>query len=87
MSIIEILTHNYPDSEWILEGEDYEGLIWLSDSPKPTKLQLESEWPKIQEETAKKLKNKETAKVSAIAKLKKLGLTVDEVQVAFGLKE
>lgn len=37
----KLLTY-YPGSEWTLDGETYEGLIWLSDTPKPTEAELEA---------------------------------------------
>lgn len=40
MDIRLILRENYPDSKWILTGDEYEGLEWLSDTPKPTKAAL-----------------------------------------------
>ena len=80
-----ILTIKYQGSEWILDGESYEGLTWLSDTPKPTQEELEDLWPEVQAEVAAKAQAKIDAKASAIAKLEALGLTVEEVEVAFGL--
>ena len=34
------LTHFHPDAEWTLDGNDYTGLTWLSDTPKPTEKEL-----------------------------------------------
>lgn len=48
MDISLILTTNYPGSEWVLEGDEYAGLTWLSDSPKPTKATLEKAWPHVE---------------------------------------
>ena len=87
MNIVEILTSKYPGCEWSLVGEDYEGLNWLSDKPKPTKKTLEDLWPSVEAELAAKAQSKIDAKASAIAKLEALGLTVQEVEVAFGLTE
>ena len=86
MDIAKILELNYTGSSWTLDGDNYEGLTWLSDTPKPTKKQLEDLWPSVQTELAAKAQAKIDAKVSAISKLQALGLTVDEVEVAFGLK-
>lgn len=86
MDIGTILELKYPGSEWTLNGDDYAGLNWLSDSPKPTKKALEDLWAEVQSELAAKAQAKIHAKASAIAKLEALGLTVDEVEVAFGLK-
>lgn len=87
MDIAIILTRKYIGSEWSLDGEDYDGLIWLSDSEKPTKSQLESLWTEVQSEIAAEEQAKLDAKSSAISKLQALGLTIEEVQVAFGLSE
>ena len=43
-----VLTAEYPGAEWTLNGDDYAGLTWLSDSPKPTKAALDKKWPKVQ---------------------------------------
>ena len=43
-----VLSVEYPDAEWTLDGDDYAGLTWLSDSPKPTKAALDKKWPKVQ---------------------------------------
>jgi hypothetical protein len=86
MNIGEILESKYSGSEWTLDGGTYEGLTWLSDTPKPTQKELQDLWPTVQAELASKAQAKIDAKASAIAKLEALGLTVDEVEVAFGLK-
>ena len=85
MDIPMILTKRYPNALWALNGDSYSGLTWLSDSKKPTKKELEAHWPTVQQEIADEAQAKLDAKASAIAKLEALGLTVDEVQVAFGL--
>jgi hypothetical protein len=87
MDITMILSTKYVGSEWSLNGYDYEGLTWLSDTPKPTKKQLEDLWPTVLAELEAKAQAKIDAKASAITKLQALGLTVDEVEAAFGLSE
>lgn len=52
MDIPTILTRKYPGSEWTLDGDAYEGLTWLSDTPKPTEAELEALWPQVQYEAA-----------------------------------
>jgi hypothetical protein len=86
MDIAMIISNKYADSECTLAGNSYEGLTWLSDTPKPTQKQLEDLWPTVQAEMAAEAQAKIDAKASAIAKLEALGLTVQEVEVAFGLK-
>jgi hypothetical protein len=80
-----ILTTKYKNSEWVLDGDEYQGLTWLSKTPKPTQEELEDLWDEVQAEVAAKAQANIDAKASAIAKLEALGLTVEEVEVAFGL--
>jgi len=86
MDIPAILTRKFAGSEWTLNGDEYAGLTWLSEGEPPTEAQLKKLWPTVQAEIAAEAQAKIDAKASAIAKLQALGLTVDEVQVAFGLK-
>jgi predicted transcriptional regulator len=87
MDIALILSQNYRGKLWTLIGDSYEGLEWLDESPKPTEAKLESEWAGVQAKIAADAQAKIDAKASAIAKLQALGLTVQEVEVAFGLTE
>jgi hypothetical protein len=48
MDITQVLADKYPGAQWSLNGDDYEGLEWLDDSPKPTKKALEALWPEVQ---------------------------------------
>jgi hypothetical protein len=74
-----ILASKYVGSEWTLNGDLYEGLTWLSDTPKPTEEELTELWPEVQAELAAKAQARIDAKASAIAKLKALGLTEEEI--------
>jgi len=42
-----VLTANYPGDEWTLDGDTYEGLTWLSDTPKPTQAELDAAWLQV----------------------------------------
>jgi hypothetical protein len=87
MDIASILSSKYVGSQWTLDGDSYEGLTWLHESDKPSEEELEDLWPEVQAELQAKEQSKIEAKASAISKLQALGLTVEEVQVAFGLSE
>jgi hypothetical protein len=50
MNIALILSRKFEGSEWALDGDDYAGLTWLSESSKPTKAALEKLWPTVQHE-------------------------------------
>jgi len=80
-----VLSQNYPDAEWTLNGDSYTGLTWLSDTPKPTQQELDAAWPAVQQAQADAVAAKEAARASGVAKLEALGLTVDEVSAVFGV--
>jgi hypothetical protein len=42
---VAILSANYAGSQWTLDGDTYDGLTWLSDTPKPTQAELDALWP------------------------------------------
>lgn len=75
MDIATVLTRKF-NAQWILEGDNYEGLIWLDDSQKPTKKQLEDLYPIVVKEIQAEIEAKE-AKRQAV--LDKLGLTAEDV--------
>jgi hypothetical protein len=43
-----VLSAIRPGALWTLDGDDYAGLTWLDDSPKPTKKTLDDAWPQVQ---------------------------------------
>ena len=81
-----ILTRKYPGQEWVLNGDDYEGLNWISDTPKPSQEELDGLWDEVVAEIEAEKQAKIDAKASAVAKLEALGLSVDEIKEAFGLE-
>jgi len=78
MDYTKILKRKYPNNEWILDGDNYEGLTWLSDTPKPTKKQLDDLWDEVKSEIKAEVEAKATQKA---ALLDKLGLTEDEAKL------
>lgn len=52
MNIHTILQAKYAGKKYILVGDDYEGLEWLDESPKPTKKELEALAPQVEYEIA-----------------------------------
>ena len=75
MDISQILTLNYKGQEWHLVGDDYAGLNWLSDTPKPTLAELKKQWPEVEAAVAKIVQDKIDAKAAI---LERLGITADE---------
>ena len=79
MDIAAILILRYPNTEWILQGDTYETLIWISDTPKRTENELAELWPEVQADLEAKKQAKIDAKASLLAKLESLGLTEEEI--------
>lgn len=44
----QILSVNYAGKQWSLDGYSYDGLTWLSDTPKPTQAELDALWESTQ---------------------------------------
>lgn len=42
-----VLSANYPSAQWVLNGDEYDGLVWLDNSPKPTQAELDAAWPQV----------------------------------------
>ena len=80
MDISAILSSKFSNAEWTLNGDDYQGLTWLSETPKkPTLAKLNELWPIVEIELQTKANAKTTARASALAKLAELGLTEEEI--------
>jgi hypothetical protein len=60
-------------------------LTWFSDTPKPTQAELDALWESTQAAQIAKQTAKQTAQNSALAKLKTLGLTDDEISALKGI--
>ena len=48
MNISVILSVIRPGAQWSLNGDEYDGLEWLDDSPKPTLADIEEALPTAQ---------------------------------------
>jgi hypothetical protein len=79
-----ILTKKYAGSSWTLNGDSYDGLTWLSDTPKPTQDELDALWESTQAQVKAEKAQAISVKESALAKLAALGLTQDEVKALIG---
>jgi len=47
-----VLTVLYPGAEWTLDGDDYSGLTWYSDSEMPSQADLDAAWPAVRDDLA-----------------------------------
>ena len=84
MNISMTLNYLRPGEEWTLDGDTYEGLTWLSDTPKPTEAEITAAWPDAQQAAIDEAEAKAAQRDAALAKLAALGLTVDDL-TALGL--
>ncbi len=75
-----ILISMAPDFVFLKDtnGDDYEGLTWLSDTPKPSKSTLDGLWQEVQDliQTEKQAKAAQKA-----ALLERLGISEDEARL------
>jgi hypothetical protein len=85
MDYAHVLTRRFPDTQWNLVDNDYARLEWLSDTPKPSEQELIDLWPEVEAEMQAERQAKEDARLSGLAKLQALGLTVEEVSTVFGV--
>jgi hypothetical protein len=81
-----VLAVNYAGTKWTMNGDTYDGLNWLDDTPKPSQAELDAAWPAVRQARIDAQVAKQATKQSAIDKLAALGLTVDEIREAFGLE-
>lgn len=73
-----ILVTHFADQTWTLNGESYEGLTWISDTPKPSQEDLDTLWP----ETVAAIEAKaDEAILQKQAILNRLGITADEARL------
>jgi len=47
-----VLSERYAGKEWATFGEDYNGIQWRDESPKPSQEELDAAWPDVRLEVA-----------------------------------
>jgi hypothetical protein len=77
----QILSQKYKGSEWTLNGDEYDGLTWLSKTTKPTKKELDDLWLEVKSNIKTEAAAKESARQ---ALLSRLGITAEEAQLLLG---
>lgn len=73
-----ILVRHYPNTEWTLNGDEYSGLTWLSDTEKPTQEELDALWDATLAAIGQEKADKAAARQ---ALLDRLGITADEARM------
>ena len=78
-----IIRRRYTGSFFTLVNEDYDQLVWLANTPKPTKQELDALWTEVEAEIAQEVVEQEQKKRDTIAKLELLGIYVDDLKGLF----
>ena len=76
-----VLTANYPGTIWTLNGDTYDGLTWLDDTPQPTQAELDSLWDSTVAMIEQEKIDRQAARQ---ALLDRLGITADEARMLLG---
>lgn len=79
-----ILGRKFSNAEWTINANDYDQLIWLSDTPKPSKAELDALWPEVKAEIEAEAQARVTARETALVKLAALGLSEAEIRALVG---
>jgi UDP-N-acetylmuramyl pentapeptide synthase len=73
-----------PDTEWVMNGGDVEGIIWQTPNTKPlTQAEVDAEVVRLQAEAAVKAEANAAATAAAIAHAKSLGFTDEMIAVMY----
>ena len=68
-----------PGAEFVMNGDDVEGITWHTEGVKPlTTAEVQAEVKRLEKAAADEVAAKQAARASAEAKLEALGLTRDE---------
>ena len=70
-----------PGAEWTMSDNDVENIIWHTEGVQPlTQAEVDAEIERLEQEQANKSAAMQQARESAVAKLKAIGLTDEEVE-------
>lgn len=83
MNIPLTLTYLRPGEEWTLDGDNYEGLTWLSNTAKPSEKEIKAAEPAAFAAQQAKIDAASAAQSAAIAHAKSLGFTDEMITVMY----
>ena len=46
-----VLSAKFAGSQWTMNGDNYDGITWLDETPQPSQAELDALWPQVQYET------------------------------------
>ena len=80
----DVLEMLCPAGGWTIVGNDFDGITWVDERPRCTKVQFEAAFAQYDAWKSEQDAIKVTAKAAAEGKLTALGLTIDDLR-ALGL--
>lgn len=84
MDVAAAIRKARPNAQWVLAGNDLNGLTWLSpEILEPTQAECYVAWGELEAERVAELEAKEAARLSARARLASQGFTESEIDVMF----
>jgi len=83
MNIPVTLHYLRPNEEWTLNGDNYDGLTWLSETDKPTEAELVEAWPLAEKSILEAKEAAAAARAAAIEHAKSLGFTDSMIAVMY----
>lgn len=85
IQISHAITRLRPNTEWSMNGEDVEGIIWHTPGVTPlTKAEVDAEVARLEQAAVDAEAERQAARASAVAKLAALGLDESEVAALIG---
>ena len=85
MTIQEAVMSLRPNTEWSMNGDDVENIIWHTPDVEPlTTAEVEAEMQRLEQAAVDAEAAKVAARESAVAKLSALGLNLSEVEAIVG---
>ena len=78
MDLNLILKRKYSEFTWAIDGNTYDGIIWLSETQKPSEEELVAHWKSVSAEIIAEKEHKISAR---LALLERLGISEEEAKL------
>lgn len=84
ITMVEAIRSLRPETEWTMNGDDVEGITWLTPNVEPlTTAEVEAEMVRLESVEQERAEGEATARVSAINHAKSLGFTDEMIAVMY----
>ena len=82
--ITEAITSLRPDTEWSMDDDDVEGIVWHTENVTPlTRSEVDAEMQRLEQVAADKVASDDAARLASIAHAKSLGFTDEMIAVMY----